>query len=83
MNAEIETLGKSLIVDCHSFPSHPLQCDKDQAIPRPDICIGTDPFHTPKALVEVAESAFRNVGLSVGIDRPYDGTIVPLCIPEP
>ena len=36
---ELEKYGKALIVDCHSFPSHPLQCDRDQSIPRPEFCI--------------------------------------------
>ena len=45
---ELRKYGKALIVDCHSFPSHPLQCDNDQTIPRPEFCIGTDSFHTPK-----------------------------------
>ena len=47
---ELEKYGKALIVDCHSFPSHPLPCDEDQTIPRPEFCIGTDSFHTPEAL---------------------------------
>jgi len=43
---ELRRHGKALIFDCHSFPSQPLACDRDKSVPRPDCCIGTDPFHT-------------------------------------
>lgn len=73
----LKTCGTALIIDCHSFPSHPLPCDIDQAEDRPDICLGTDTFHTPAWLVQAAKTAFEAEGLSVCIDRPYAGTIVP------
>jgi len=77
VNKELEQCGKALIVDCHSFPSHPLPCDSDQSIPRPDFCIGTDPVHTPTELIQIAERTIRGSGYSVGIDRPYSGSLVP------
>ncbi len=46
----LQRFDRCLILDCHSFPSHPLPCDLDQDPGRPDICIGTDPFHTPDQL---------------------------------
>ena len=67
-----------LIVDGHSFPSMPLPCDRNQTAPRPDICIGTDPFHTPSKLVDLAEKLFLSRGWTVGIDWPYTGTLVPV-----
>jgi N-formylglutamate deformylase len=69
---------KSLIVDCHSFPSKPLTCDIDQSSSRPDICLGVDDFHTPGSLVITLKEAFKSLGLSVKINQPYAGTIVPL-----
>jgi N-formylglutamate amidohydrolase len=69
--------GQSLIIDGHSFASCPLPCDLDQATARPDICIGTDPFHTPEELKDAAVSAFRDLGWGVELNRPYAGTIVP------
>jgi N-formylglutamate amidohydrolase len=77
VNNELQKCGKALIVDCHSFPSKPLPCDMDQSPPRPDFCIGTDSFHTPIDLVQMAERTFKGSGYSVEIDRPYSGSLVP------
>jgi N-formylglutamate deformylase len=75
---ELAQHGRALIVDCHSFPSQPLPCDEDQSMPRPDVCIGTDPFHTPAALVQLAARSFQEMGYNVNIDRPYTGSMVPM-----
>lgn len=69
--------GYCLIVDCHSFPSRPLPYELDQSLPRPDVCIGTDAFHTPGWLRDAAVSRFRRDGLATAVDRPFSGTIVP------
>ncbi len=47
-------------------------------MPRPDICIGTDPFHTPAEMAEALERAFTAEGLVVSRDTPFSGTMVPL-----
>ncbi len=73
----LEERGGCLIIDAHSFPSTPLPCDLDQAPGRPDICLGTDALHTPKALIACLENSFRAMGLTVAINRPYAGTLVP------
>ena len=75
---ELDKKGRALIVDCHSFPSEPLPCDRDRRSPRPEFCIGTDPFHTPAALIESTARCIKEMGYSVGIDRPYAGTMVPM-----
>lgn len=75
---ELEEYGNALIVDCHSFPNHPLPCDRDQSIPRPQFCIGTDSFHTPHALSQKTELSLKKMGYDVRINRPYEGTLVPL-----
>jgi N-formylglutamate deformylase len=50
----------------------------DQDPVRPDICLGTDPFHTPPALTDSIEQFFRTLGWAVYRDKPYKGTYVPL-----
>jgi N-formylglutamate deformylase len=75
---ELAEQGKALVVDCHSFPSHPLPCDKDQVVPRPDFCIGTDRFHTPEALARSIAITLEKMGYSAELNRPYDGALVPM-----
>ena len=76
--AELTQKGSALIVDCHSFPSVPLPYEIDQNPERPDICIGTDSFHTMPELVDAIVSRAREHHLSAEINRPFAGTIVPL-----
>ena len=67
--------GKCLVVDCHSYSSSDLNlkdCNN-----KPDICIGVDPYHTPKTLVAFALEYIKEAGFSVGINTPFSGTIVP------
>jgi N-formylglutamate deformylase len=82
LNSEVtiilEKRGKALIIDCHSFPSKPHQHETHQSKSRPDICIGTDPFHTPDWLTESIRSGFLNRGYSVEINRPFSGALVPI-----
>lgn len=78
VDCSLKEYNKALILDCHSFSPVPLPYEPDQKPDRPDICIGTDPFHTPEELVEQAQEFFRNKGYSVKINSPYSGTIVPL-----
>ena len=76
--AQLSGMGQVLIVDCHSFPSQALPCDRDQTMPRPDFCIGTDRFHTDMDLVGRLGNLLGEQGFSVGIDWPYSGAIVPM-----
>ena len=70
--------GSALIIDGHSFPDDPLPCDQDQMANRPDICLGTDEYHTPGKLIHFTRNFFENAGYKVTINRPYKGTIIPL-----
>ncbi len=75
---QLSRFGRCLIVDCHSFPPTSLPYEPDQSSERPDICIGTDPFHTPECLAQSVEVAFRSLGYAVCRNRPFAGAIVPL-----
>jgi N-formylglutamate deformylase len=72
----LEKHGRCLIIDCHSFPGQPLPYESDRK--RPDICIGTDPYHTSTSLKDCLSTAFKALGYNVAIDSPFSGTIVPL-----
>ncbi len=73
----LDDFDRALILDCHSFSPVPLPYEPDQNPNRPDICIGTDSFHTPQALIEQTVSFFKDKGFTVKINSPYLGTIVP------
>jgi N-formylglutamate deformylase len=73
----LEASGTCTLLDCHSFSSVPLPSEIDQASDRPDICIGTDPVHTPAAMAEAMVAAFRAEGFRVERDTPFSGTFVP------
>ena len=78
VDEQLESNGKALIVDCHSFPSKPLIRDLRQEKNRPDFNIGTDSFHTPDYLIKISEDFFKHKGYTLGINWPYSGSIVPL-----
>ncbi|MFE8422488.1 N-formylglutamate amidohydrolase [Tenacibaculum sp. ZH5_bin.1] len=75
---ELKEFGESLIIDCHSFPDTPLKRDLDQSLNRPDFNIGTDSFHTPKKLIDASIDFFKLKDFSLGVDKPYSGSIVPI-----
>lgn len=70
--------GGCVILDCHSFSNKPLPYEDEQDNDRPDICIGTDDYHTPEHLFSKVEKFFRIRGFRVAVNYPYGGTIVPL-----
>jgi N-formylglutamate deformylase len=74
----LEQMESCLILDCHSFPSSPITCALVQDHNTPDFNIGTDSYHTPLYLIEASEEFFKSRGLSLGIDTPYSGSIVPM-----
>ena len=72
----LEQHDQCLIVDCHSFPAQALPYELDKNWP--DICIGTDTYHTSTVLKNQLSTAFKAHGYDVAIDSPFSGTIVPL-----
>lgn len=73
----VAALGCAVLIDIHSYPTVPLPYELHGDGPRPPICLGTDAFHTPAWLVDVAADAFAPLG-TVGIDTPFSGSYVPL-----
>jgi N-formylglutamate amidohydrolase len=69
--------GRPLIIDVHSFPSHPLPYELDQTPERPEICIGTDPYHSPFANDGVVRAIGEEAGFVTALNRPFAGSIVP------
>jgi len=70
---EISSHGRSMIIDCHSFPAAPLPYENDQL--RPDFCIGFDPRCSLAGAI--IATGFRKMGYSVGINRPFAGALMP------
>ncbi|MEW9508745.1 N-formylglutamate amidohydrolase [Streptomyces bacillaris] len=77
VDARTAATGRAVVVDVHSYPTAPLPYELHGTGPRPAICLGTDPFHTPPELRALAEEAFAGFG-STGVDSPFAGTYVPL-----
>ena len=73
LNTARSKFGSAVLIDCHSMPS--AHHGSDDA--RPDIVIG-DRFGTSCAMpiVQFAESAFRDLGFDVSLNRPYAGGFI-------
>lgn len=69
--------GRAVVVDVHSYPARALPYELHGGGPRPPVCLGTDPFHTPPKLLDAARAAFAACG-ETGLDSPFSGAYVPL-----
>ena len=69
--------NKVLIIDCHSFPKFPLPYELNQNINRPEICIGTDNFHTSEKLKNLFIEFFKEFNFTIKFNDPFNGSIVP------
>jgi N-formylglutamate deformylase len=67
------------VIDLHSFPVDelPYEALHHAGADRPELCLGTDEFHTPTGLIAAAREAFTPIG-RVTLDQPFAGTYVPL-----
>lgn len=68
--------GVCHIIDCHSFNDNPIVPFIEYPN-SPDICIGTDSFHTPDYLLNYTLNYFSNHGYSIEVNNPYSGCIIP------
>ena len=73
--AELVDAGRTVLLDVHSYPRDPLPYERHADGPRPQVCLGTDPRHTPAWLVAAAQAAFA--GFEVALDSPFSGAYVP------
>ena len=74
----VQRYGRCLVIDCHSFPGVALPYENvDTAVERPDICIGSDPYHTSATLEQAFVNAFRRDGWRVAVNDPFAGALVP------
>ncbi len=69
---------RTLVFDLHSYwdgivPKEFLKAGQ----PTPDVCIGTDPIHTPPKLLSIVRDRLEAAGLSAAINYPYQGCFVP------
>jgi N-formylglutamate amidohydrolase len=79
VDEKLGVYGKCFVLDCHSFPSVALPYEgSEQGAPRPDICIGTDGFHTPAELAEGLLKEFSALGFRVALNDPFSGALVPM-----
>ncbi|NRI64842.1 N-formylglutamate amidohydrolase [Rhodococcus sp. MS16] len=72
----LKVCGRAIVIDLHSYPDKP-SAFEDSSAPRPPLCIGTDPRHTPPWLTAAARGAFTSLG-EISENTPYAGTYVPL-----
>ncbi|MET9651291.1 N-formylglutamate amidohydrolase [Streptomyces sp. NPDC006460] len=73
----LDAVGRAVVIDVHSYPTKALPYELHGDGPRPPVCLGTDSFHTPPALLDAAREAFAGFG-GIGLDSPFAGTYVPL-----
>ncbi|RII12311.1 N-formylglutamate amidohydrolase [Streptomyces sp. YIM 130001] len=76
VDARLAATGRAVLLDVHSYPTDPLPYELHAAGPRPEVCLGTDPFHTGRRLRDQARDAFADFG--TGTDSPFSGAYVPL-----
>jgi N-formylglutamate deformylase len=69
---------KAIVLDCHSYPDKPLNRNSNQTRPLPDFNIGTDSYHTPEKLIDISVRFFEERGLSMEVDYPFSGALVPM-----
>jgi N-formylglutamate amidohydrolase len=68
--------GRCFILDGHSFPLVPLPFEVEQSLVRPEICIGTDAYHTPASLRDAAVELFKEAGFTTAVNHPFAGAMV-------
>tara|TARA_Y100000022_G_scaffold199118_1_gene210881 strand:- start:46 stop:801 length:756 start_codon:yes stop_codon:yes gene_type:complete len=78
VKSKLDNSENVIIFDCHSFPLNRLPYEVSKVKNRPEICIGTDAFHTPKKIKNMIFNNFKSLGFTVDLNSPFSGSIVPL-----
>lgn len=77
VDQQLEHHGVCTIIDVHSYPRKALPYERHGADPRPPLCIGTHPVHTPHHLRATVAGIAESHGLCWAFDVPFRGTFVP------
>ncbi len=77
VDEQIKLYGRALIIDCHAFRYKPFKRVLRAAMPRTDFRIGTDAFHTPRALFKYAAVILKALGYTVEINVLSSCSMVP------
>ncbi len=75
VDSTLERFDTAVIIDLHSYPRDPLGYE-DSTRPRPEVCIGTDAFHTPQWLLDATEAALT-ARFETAVNTPFAGAYVP------
>lgn len=79
VEAALEVHDRCLVIDCHSFPSIALPYElADPLASRPDICIGTDDFHSDRKFADTIAKKFTSSGWKTSFNDPFSGALVPI-----
>ncbi len=75
VDSALDRFGAAVIIDLHSYARDPLGYE-DSTRPRPEVCIGTDSFHTPPWLLAATELALA-AHFETAVNTPFVGAYVP------
>lgn len=80
VSERLTATGRVTIIDVHSYPQVALPYERHGDGPRPHVCLGTDPFHTPADLLASARHAFALAApaVEIGWNSPFSGCYIPL-----
>ena len=76
INQILKSFNRCVIIDGHSYPTAPLPTQINYKS-TPEIGIGTDDLFTSPQLIDLTQNYFKSHGLSVGLNEPFQGTIIP------
>lgn len=68
---------RCLVIDCHSYPAIALPYERHADQKRPEVCIGTDEFHTRAEVTQAFLGAFTEAGFETALNEPFAGALVP------